>query len=76
MSPEEFEKWNEVLGDLPADEAGDQWTGMAWRILSAKAERLEDYEPPNPAAEYANAICWAAFWLALGGVLVALILAA
>lgn len=77
MSAQEFEHWKAIFSNSKPDEDGDDPEGdLAWRAMEAIVERLEHHhgDIEDAARELAPALPWAAFWLSLGAVLVALII--
>lgn len=73
---EEFAKWTREFENAPVDVYGESPVGeMAWKAMNAIVDRVEfdatDFDPPTSLG---YGIACAAFWLALGAVLVALIL--
>jgi hypothetical protein len=74
MTLSEFDEWMQALEAASDDPEGVRYDSL-WRIVSAKVDEMEAGEYiVCPAEHYADAIKWAAFWLALGAVLVALVL--
>lgn len=73
MSPSEFEAWINAYQGTPEGEEGDYWRERIIEIVNARVAIVKEYERPNDMAEIADAIRWAAFWIALGAVLTALV---
>lgn len=74
MDADEFSKWARELPNAPIDKDDDSPVGdLAWRAMNAIVRDIEDGYVSDEEAianEYANAICWAAFWLAAAAVVV------